>query len=1201
MNNDCLTPETACTAAKAVSYGYEFDDELVVVGNLLCDGVFVGISLFYHNETTLRGYDEHATIIGSKTQCFVALRVFSTQSSLTMKIKNLRFLNHHSYLPISANSAFNMEFDNVIVENSVRFAGMNDGYLSMNNSMVLNSELFIPVKVIDGLRGDKPSFARERLRMENILSINSTIHVGKYNSKQSFFSHDNPIAFDLTMNNMTFVNNSKLFIQGKGDTQEHFSTVEMTNSLFENNFLGVEVNLFELDDIFQVKLKDVIFRNNHGHIPCIHFAESFLSGVNKKEYTIINSTFEHNTALESCVVFSGSYASKIIDSIFYNNSVSEDGFFEKGSGAIKYKDSSESNSFIFNVPPFYGSLIESTVFDSNGGWFSGAVYAEGYIRLLVNHCRFTNNWAHASSALYITTSYSAIVCSTFENNTIVQTDSNSGAQMLGVLTIDGGTIAVINNTISQSNQHGMFVSDVSSLYMGGNIISHTQSGLFVDGLSMQSKITVGGSWEQFKWQDSVTHIITYEEMFNRSVFQYNRASGVVVHSFHHVDLVNMTLLENENEMGGGMHLLFDRPRQKMTLRDVHLHGNKASHYGGGLYMNFSGTPGEIRIDDDVLIHHNEAKIGGGLFIGIEELSCSVFFTADVSTNTAMYGDGIYWQKRVIQNVPGQFPSNDLQNSGPERLVVVPSNHGAGNSDNVPTPDSVVSECAHFVGEASVERARKYSCVVFLYVYDAFDNGISADFLPQSLNTFVEPDNAAHPQLVFDSPLNLKVLDKLEVQPLQTGKKPTLWELSFDINVKDDSAFTRTYRGVRPLGLDVSVLLKTTNGTNVRYVFPLALPDCPGSMSIAHEGLCVSFMSVHWWKIILPSLLLMSCFAIFIVVCISAICLCLSVTLKMRSSHLERKNQFYKSLDDDIKMLLLEREENAGLPRISINKKLFEIPFDEIKICKKLGSGGSGAVVFKSEWKGVEAAFKVFRTSSFNDSGFYDAFEKEVSILSSCRHPGIIGFYGCTLKDNKIGILMQLCSMGSLRSYMNSMSELGESPFTFETKLRILLDIAKCMSYLHRVNVVHRDLKCDNVLLDDALQPKLIDFGLSKVLDDQSNNTIRIGSRGSMAPELVRGSTYTNKVDVYSYAILMYQLLTEILDVYGTQQNIEVRVATDPNFRPIVTPEQIPNYNEVQWFIDLMKQCWRDDPDERPTFEEIVDILEVNVQRHSKDC
>lgn len=302
------------------------------------------------------------------------------------------------------------------------------------------------------------------------------------------------------------------------------------------------------------------------------------------------------------------------------------------------------------------------------------------------------------------------------------------------------------------------------------------------------------------------------------------------------------------------------------------------------------------------------------------------------------------------------------------------------------------------------------------------------------------------------------------------------------------------------------------------------------------------------------------------------------------------------MNHDMQMMLLENDVGDG-PKVSINKKLFEINFNEVRIIKRIGSGGSGAVVFEVEWRGSKAALKLFKTSTFTDQNVYEAFEKEVSILSSCRHPGIIGFYGCSLKEGRVGILMEFCSRGSLRTYIDNLLQIGEVPFTFKERLEILLEVARCMNYLHSVNVVHRDLKPENILLDDNLKPKLIDFGLSKVMLGSDNNTIRIGTRTSMAPELIRGGNYNEKVDVYSFGILLYQLLTFDLDVYGEEEQVEFKVATDPYYRPKLDRSKFENIDELQWYISLMESCWLDSPDYRPSFDTVIRVLNDFIDRY----
>ena len=140
---------------------------------------------------------------------------------------------------------------------------------------------------------------------------------------------------------------------------------------------------------------------------------------------------------------------------------------------------------------------------------------------------------------------------------------------------------------------------------------------------------------------------------------------------------------------------------------------------------------------------------------------------------------------------------------------------------------------------------------------------------------------------------------------------------------------------------------------------------------------------------------------------------------------------------------------------------------------------------------------------------------------------------------------------------------------------------------------------------DQIVPKVCDFGLAKSRDKielaNATNTQSVGTPLWMAPEVASGSGYGSECDVYSFAIIMYEIMFEKLP-YSEQMllaSIQFKVAQDPNFRPTLPSEQELESQDIteeereskKRFIELMKQCWQHSPQERPKFEEIVDVLE----------
>jgi serine/threonine-protein kinase len=176
--------------------------------------------------------------------------------------------------------------------------------------------------------------------------------------------------------------------------------------------------------------------------------------------------------------------------------------------------------------------------------------------------------------------------------------------------------------------------------------------------------------------------------------------------------------------------------------------------------------------------------------------------------------------------------------------------------------------------------------------------------------------------------------------------------------------------------------------------------------------------------------------------------------------------------------------------LKLDSKMLVIQFKSMKILSKIGKGGSNTVVFKALWNNVTVAVKLFQEQFDDSKDVYASFHKELSILASLRHPNIVTLYGYTLDYNRVGIVMEYCSGGDLQKYFlyNSRS--------IQTKLKVMKEISLAFTYLHSNNILHRDLKPQNVLIDDQQSTKLIDFGISKIIDTtifKASHTRSIGN------------------------------------------------------------------------------------------------------------
>ncbi|KAJ3438258.1 mitogen-activated protein kinase kinase kinase [Anaeramoeba flamelloides] len=260
----------------------------------------------------------------------------------------------------------------------------------------------------------------------------------------------------------------------------------------------------------------------------------------------------------------------------------------------------------------------------------------------------------------------------------------------------------------------------------------------------------------------------------------------------------------------------------------------------------------------------------------------------------------------------------------------------------------------------------------------------------------------------------------------------------------------------------------------------------------------------------------------------------------------------------------------------------EILPKEITILRRVGNGS-----FKEVYEGIwnnkcVAVAKLIEGKKFSENQLND-FTQEIITVCNLNHPNIIKFYGGYLKDvSNIMIICEFCRGGDLYEFLHSKQEL-----TPKQKIQIALDIAYGIEYLHSKKLVHRDLKTPNVLFSEDGKIKIADFGLSKTMSLSNtliNHTI-VGTPRWMAPELLRGEqNYTDKVDIYSFGIILWEISTGKIpfEGFGTFQLSGL----------VGYQGKRPQINESDLFYELIIKCWGQDQEDRPSIQRIVSELEL---------
>ncbi|KAF8024408.1 hypothetical protein BT93_F1560 [Corymbia citriodora subsp. variegata] len=268
--------------------------------------------------------------------------------------------------------------------------------------------------------------------------------------------------------------------------------------------------------------------------------------------------------------------------------------------------------------------------------------------------------------------------------------------------------------------------------------------------------------------------------------------------------------------------------------------------------------------------------------------------------------------------------------------------------------------------------------------------------------------------------------------------------------------------------------------------------------------------------------------------------------------------------------------------------------EDLEELRELGSGTFGTV-YHGKWRGTDVAIKrikkiCFTGRSSEQERLTAEFWREADILSNLHHPNVMAFYG-VVQDGPGGTLATVAEFmvdGSLRHVLLC----KDKHLDRRKRLSIAMDAAFGMEYLHSKNIVHFDLKCDNLLvnLKDPSRPicKVGDFGLSKI---KRNTLVSGGVRGTlpwMAPELLNGSSnkVSEKVDVFSFGIVLWEILTGEEPYANMHYGAIIGGIVSNTLRP-----PIPGFCDQEW-RRLMEQCWAPNPTARPSFTEIAVRLRV---------
>uniref|UniRef100_A0A7N4PU91 Ephrin type-B receptor 1 n=1 Tax=Sarcophilus harrisii TaxID=9305 RepID=A0A7N4PU91_SARHA len=281
------------------------------------------------------------------------------------------------------------------------------------------------------------------------------------------------------------------------------------------------------------------------------------------------------------------------------------------------------------------------------------------------------------------------------------------------------------------------------------------------------------------------------------------------------------------------------------------------------------------------------------------------------------------------------------------------------------------------------------------------------------------------------------------------------------------------------------------------------------------------------------------------------------------------------------------------PNEAVREFAKEIDISCVKIEQVIGAGEFGEVCSGHlKLPGKREIFVAIKTlkSGYTEKQRRD-FLSEASIMGQFDHPNVIHLEGVVTKSTPVMIITEFMENGSLDSFLRQ----NDGQFTVIQLVGMLRGIAAGMKYLADMNYVHRDLAARNILVNSNLVCKVSDFGLSRFLEDDTSDPTYTSALGGKipirwtAPEAIQYRKFTSASDVWSYGIVMWEVMSYGERPYWDMTNQDVINAIEQDYR-LPPPMDCPNA-----LHQLMLDCWQKDRNHRPKFGQIVNTLDKMIR------
>ncbi|KAG6601086.1 Proline-rich receptor-like protein kinase PERK3, partial [Cucurbita argyrosperma subsp. sororia] len=271
----------------------------------------------------------------------------------------------------------------------------------------------------------------------------------------------------------------------------------------------------------------------------------------------------------------------------------------------------------------------------------------------------------------------------------------------------------------------------------------------------------------------------------------------------------------------------------------------------------------------------------------------------------------------------------------------------------------------------------------------------------------------------------------------------------------------------------------------------------------------------------------------------------------------------------------------------------------------LSEGGFGSV-YRGEIDGIRIAVKQHKLASSQGE---KEFRSEVSVLSKVSHENLVMLLGtCREATRRLLLVYEYVCHGSLEKHL---SRTARRPLSWEKRMKIARGVARGLQYLHANNIIHRDMRPNNILITHDYESRLGDFGLARTQYEDSAETRVVGTLGYLAPEYAEFGKVSTKTDVYAFGVVLLQLITGLrtTDMIFEGKSLvgwARPLLKERNYPDLIDPRiaDCHDFYQLFWMVDVVVKCLRKDPRKRITMTKVLEyfnyLMDGDPTGNSKD-